>query len=160
MLATAHAAGKSVVYFQRGLALSTNESNHAYRVYPMPHHVSKNEFGRLIEAALVDLPQQFAAFLEEVPIELWDRPTAKQLRTLGLADNELLLGLYTGVSLADRSVNDGVVLPAVIYLFQDDIEQVVNSRDELVREVRKTVLHEIGHHFGLGEVDLERLGYG
>ena len=126
----------------------------------MAYRVSKAEFARLVELALADRPSQFAAFLEEVPIELCDRPTQKQLRDLGLADNELLLGLYTGISLADRSVNDGVVLPAVIYLFQDDIEQVCSSPEQLSHEIRKTVLHEIGHHFGLDETDLERLGYG
>jgi predicted Zn-dependent protease with MMP-like domain len=48
----------------------------------------------------------------------------------------------------------------VIYIFQESIEQVSNSENELIAQVRKTVLHEIGHHFGMDEDDLEKLGYG
>jgi predicted Zn-dependent protease with MMP-like domain len=129
-------------------------------LYPMPHHVTKAEFARLVEQALADLPREFADFLDEVPIEIRTRPTRKQLRSVGLADDELLLGLYSGTALPDRSVDAGVRLPDVIYLFQEDIELSVDSADELVREVRITVLHEVGHHFGLDEDELERLGYG
>lgn len=126
----------------------------------MAYRVGKDQFGTHIEAALAELPAEFAAFLERVPIEVRDRPTPQQLKMLNLGRDQLLLGLYMGTNLASRSVMNGVELPAVIYLFQDDIEQVCNSADELRREIRKTVLHEIGHHFGLDEDDLSKLGYG
>jgi len=126
----------------------------------MPYHVTKAEFARLVEDSLVDLPQEFADFLEEVPIDIRDRPTRKQLSSVGLKDDELLLGLYVGTSLPDRSVETGVRMPDAIYLFQEDIEEVSDSEAELKKEVRITVLHEIGHHFGLNEDDLDRLGYG
>lgn len=126
----------------------------------MPHHVSKADFARLVEAALHELPEQFAAHLEEIPIEIRDRPTRKQLRSVGLSDDELLLGLYSGTALPDRSVDIGVRMPDKIYLFQEDIELVSDSEEQLKHEVRTTVLHEIGHHFGLDEEDLDELGYG
>ncbi len=126
----------------------------------MPHHVSKNDFARLVEEALSELPQQFAEYLEEVPIEIHDRPTAKQLRSVGLSKDQLLLGLYVGTALPDRSVSIDIRMPDKIYLFQDDIELACDSKEDLKREVRTTVLHEIGHHFGLDEDDLEKLGYG
>jgi predicted Zn-dependent protease with MMP-like domain len=57
-------------------------------------------------------------------------------------------------------VDDTGALPDVIYIFQNSIEQVCRTEEDLVRQVRITVLHEIGHHFGLDETDLQRLGYG
>lgn len=114
----------------------------------------------LVKEALETLPKQFAEFLDEVPIEIRDRPTRHQLKSVGLTEDELLLGLYTGTALPDRSVEMGVRLPDKIYLFQLNIESVCDSAEQLKQEVRKTVLHEIGHHFGLDEDDLEKLGYG
>jgi predicted Zn-dependent protease with MMP-like domain len=122
--------------------------------------VSKAAFGRLVERALAELPEQFAHFLEEVPVEVRQRPSKEMLRKLGLEEDELLLGLYTGQSLLDRSVEDMVRMPNVIFIFQEDIELSSDSEADLVREIRTTVLHEIGHHFGMNEADLDELGYG
>jgi predicted Zn-dependent protease with MMP-like domain len=126
----------------------------------MPYPVSKKEFASLVERAVDDLPQPFAEFLEEVPIEIHTRPSAKLLRELGMDDDELLMGLYRGVDRTRRSVEDSGRLPDVIYIFQEDHEIVCDRREQLVEEVRKTVLHEIGHHFGMSEEDLDQLGYG
>lgn len=126
----------------------------------MPYHVSKTDFMKLVEQALRSLPEQFAEILEEVPIEIRDRPTRQQLKSVGLTEDELLLGLYTGTALPDRSVDLGVRLPDKIFLFKHNIESVCDSEEHLKQEVRKTVLHEIGHHFGLDEDDLDKLGYG
>ncbi|HEY0008761.1 MAG TPA: metallopeptidase family protein [Tepidisphaeraceae bacterium] len=126
----------------------------------MPYVVSKSQFAKHVEDALSTIPPQFATFLDHVPLEIRDRPTKKQLRELGMTENDLLLGLYVGPSLADRSVDHGVELPNVIFLFQEDIEEVSESAEDLEREIRVTVLHEIGHHFGLDEDALDALGYG
>ena len=128
----------------------------------MAYHVSKVEFEQLVEQALAELPAQFARHLEEVPVQIMMRPPRRLLRSLGLADNELLLGLYQGASLLTRSETEGrgSPMPNHILIFQEDIELVSNSVDDVVREVRTTVLHEIGHHFGMDEQDLDRLGYG
>jgi predicted Zn-dependent protease with MMP-like domain len=126
----------------------------------MAYRVSKQSFGELVERALAELPAQFARILEEVPVEVRDRPTPAQKRTARLRNGDLLLGLYHGRPLTERSVEDSGRLPDVIYVFQDHIQQVSNTEDELVEQVRTTVLHEIGHHFGMSEEDLDRLGYG
>src|SRR5215208_2670727 len=125
----------------------------------MAYHVSKTKFARLVEQALAELPEEFAQFLEEVPVEIRERPTRAQLRQVGLVKDELLLGLYTGIPRTERSVEHSGRMPDVIYIFQEDCELVSDSEQQLVDEVRTTVLHEIGHHFGLDEDDLERLGY-
>ena len=126
----------------------------------MAHPVSKAHFEELVERALAELPPQFARVLEEVPIEIRARPTRAELRSVGLGEEDLLLGLYRGRPRTVRSVEDSGTMPDVIYIFQEDHELVCDTRRQLVEEVRKTVLHEIGHHFGMTEEDLERLGYG
>jgi predicted Zn-dependent protease with MMP-like domain len=126
----------------------------------MAHHVSKKRFEELVEEALAELPEPFAGHLEEVPVEIRQRPTVKELRRVGLEDDELLLGLYQGRPMTERSVEDSGRLPDVIYIFQEDIELVSANERELVEQVRTTVLHEIGHHFGMDEDDLDELGYG
>ena len=126
----------------------------------MPFEVSKDRFAELVERALADVPPVFEPYLEEVTIEVRDRPTRKQLRSVGLKDDELLFGLYHGIARDDRSVLHSGVMPDVIYIFQEDHEDACDSEDELVKQVRITVLHEIGHHFGMDEDMLEELGYG
>jgi predicted Zn-dependent protease with MMP-like domain len=123
------------------------------------YHVSRSEFGELVERALEELPEEFADFLEEVPIEVRDEPSAEQLKRAHVGRGGLLLGLYVGRPRTLRSVEDSGAMPDVIYIFQRPIEAVCNNERELIRQVRVTVLHEIGHHFGLDEDDLERLGY-
>jgi len=126
----------------------------------LAYHVSKAQFESLVEQALAGLPPQFARVLDEVPVEIRTRPSRALLREVGLDDDELLMGLYRGRPLTERSVEDSGRLPDVIYLFQEDIELVCDTKDELVQEVRTTALHEIGHHFGMSEQELEDLGYG
>jgi predicted Zn-dependent protease with MMP-like domain len=62
--------------------------------------------------------------------------------------------------MTERSVLDSGSLPDQILIFQEDCELVSDSEEQLIQEVRTTVLHELGHHFGLSEDDLDRLGYG
>lgn len=125
----------------------------------MAFHVSKSVFTELLERALAELPDEFAAFLEEVPVEICDRPTRRQLDSVGVKRNGLLLGLYEGRPRTQRSVEHSGVMPDVIYIFQLPIEQICQNETELIRQVRTTVLHEIGHHFGMSEADLRQLGY-
>jgi predicted Zn-dependent protease with MMP-like domain len=126
----------------------------------MAHHVSREEFLKLVDEAITGIPESFRQHLENVRVEVRDRPTKKELKELGLDADELLMGLYVGQALTDRSIFDGGAMPDVIYIFQEDCELSCDSREELLREVRVTVLHEIGHHFGLDEDDLDDLGYG
>ena len=126
----------------------------------MACHVSKAEFARYVEQALAELPEPFASHVEQITVEVLDRPTRKQLRSVGLKDDELLFGLYQGVSLPDRSVQHSGVLPDRILIFQEDHELACDNPKELVEEIRTTVLHEIGHHFGMDEDDLDEIGYG
>jgi predicted Zn-dependent protease with MMP-like domain len=126
----------------------------------LPYHVSKQRFAKLVEEALREVPEPFAAHLEEVTVEIKDRPSEKQLKDQGLGEDELLLGLYVGHPMTERSVEMSGALPDVVYIFQEDVELVSKNEKDLIEQVRITVLHEIGHHFGMGEEDLDELGYG
>src|ERR1700722_15831019 len=119
----------------------------------MPWRVSKAKFGELVEQALETVPEQFQQFLEEVPVEIRDRSTAAERKMAGVGPNALLLGLYRGVARPDRRVEQSGRIPDVIYIFQEDIERVCHSEAGLIEQVRVTVLHEIGHHFGMSEDD-------
>ena len=125
----------------------------------MPYHVSKQRFARLVEEALTDLPEPFASHLEEMTVEIQARPSRKQLKEQGLDDDELLLGLYVGVPMTERHVEASSGIPDKIFIFQEDIELCCETERELIEQSRITVLHEIGHHFGMDEDDLEELGY-
>jgi predicted Zn-dependent protease with MMP-like domain len=82
------------------------------------------------------------------------------LKDQGLEEDELILGLYVGHPMTQRSVEFSGMLPDAIYIFQEDVELVSESEKDLIQQVRITVLHEIGHHFGMDEDDLDELGYG
>jgi predicted Zn-dependent protease with MMP-like domain len=97
--------------------------------------------------------------LDVVRVEVRDRPTPAMLRSVGLEEDELLLGLYEGVPLTERSVMDAPRPPDVIYLFKHDLEDACDDVATLAAEVRTTLLHELGHYFGFGEDELEELGY-
>lgn len=126
----------------------------------MPYHLSKQAFADLVEAVLAQLPSQFAAALDEVAVEVLDAPTPRQRKQLMLRPDDVLLGLHSGRALIDRGVEDSGQLPDVIYIFQRPIEQMCQSEAQVAQEIRLTVLHELGHHFGLDEDELDRLGYG
>jgi len=126
----------------------------------MAYRVSKADFAQIVQEAIEALPERFSSAVEDVSIEVLDRPAARQLSRLGTKKGGLLLGLYTGVPRTKRSVEDSGRLPDAIYLFQQNIESVCDSADELIEQTRITLLHEIGHYFGMDEDDLTELGYG
>jgi len=126
----------------------------------MAFHVSKARFDELVDEAIDSLPEPFAGFLQEVPVEVRDEPTVLQQKSVGVRGRDLLLGLYVGRPRTQRNIEESGRMPDVIYVFQGSIEEVCSSEEQLMHQVRKTVLHEIGHHFGLDERDLEKLGYG
>lgn len=129
-------------------------------IVTMACRVSKEKFDEIIRESLAELPERFARVLETVRIEVRRRPSPRMLRGLKIDEGEVLLGLYDGRPATQRSVEESGVMPEVIYLFKEEIEEVCQSAEELHHQVRKTVLHELGHHFGLNEENLHDLGYG
>lgn len=124
----------------------------------------RERFDTLLEAVLAELPPRLHELMEEAPVIVEDHPSAELLEELGMDDaEETLCGLHSGTPLTERSVSHGHDLPETIHLFRKGIIDTAggwNAGEEAVKhEIRVTLLHEIGHHFGLDEEDLEQLGY-
>jgi predicted Zn-dependent protease with MMP-like domain len=120
----------------------------------------RSAFRRLVSDVLEDLPQEFLEKMENLEIVVEGLPTPEQeALSGGESEDGLLLGLYEGTPLPERDSAYGGTLPDKITIFQDNIEAVCESEDEMAEEIRKTVLHEIAHHFGMEDDRLEELDY-
>lgn len=113
------------------------------------------KFGELVREALDLLPSEFAEKLNNVAVIVQDNPTDGQLRELGLSKKDVLFGLYRGIPQTKRGSYSGV-LPDKITIFKKAIEAVAKTDEEIKVKVRDTVIHEIGHHFGLSDEDLKQ----
>ena len=122
--------------------------------------LSREEFEELVDRALASIPEAFAPYLDNVMIEVEDMPDARTCAQLDIDNPRHLLGLYHGVPLTDRNVEAPLRMPDRISIYQPNIERVCRTRAELVAQIRTTVLHEVGHHFGLDEDDLDEVGFG
>jgi len=117
--------------------------------------MKRAEFERLVEEALAELPARYRQLLENIVIIVEDRPRG-QRRSKKAADEELLLGEFMGVPRTEKSVFEPGP-PDQVFLYQKNIEAVCESDQEIREQVRLTVLHELGHYFGLEEDELEHL---
>ena len=120
-------------------------------------HLSRDEFEKLVSKALEDLPKRFRDRLENIVVVVEEAPSQEIMRQLGLKSPLGLLGLYQGVPLKHRGVHYGNVLPDRIVIYQRPIEALVRTRGELLLRIRRTVMHEIGHFFGLAESELREI---
>jgi predicted Zn-dependent protease with MMP-like domain len=114
-------------------------------------------FKKLVEEVLDSLPKEFAEKLDNVMVTVDDFPTDYQIRKARITPWTLLFGLYEGVPQTKRGIYYSNI-PDKITIFKNAILQV-SSTEEVVRErIRSTVIHEIGHHFGLSDIELRRRG--
>lgn len=123
--------------------------------------VSAERFEALVSKALDRLPAEFVEHLENVSVVIEETPDPDLLASMGLDPDDpedALFGLYEGVPLTERQ-HDDVLLPDQITIYWRPLLEWAESEDEVVEEVRITVLHEIGHFFGLDEDRLDELGY-
>lgn len=119
--------------------------------------VSDAEFDRVVERAVQQLPAEFHDALENVAIEVHEQPSARDVPDRAEAD--ALFGLYLGEPLTEQSHEAPLPGPHRILIFKRNLCAACGTVAELQEEIRITVLHEIGHHFGLDEDQLEDLGY-
>ncbi len=119
--------------------------------------MKQEEFARLVEKAIENLPKEFLDKLDNVDIVVEDYPTPAQLEGSELEDGDTLLGLYEGVPQTERTSNYGMVLPDKITLFQKPIEAKRRNADEVYAEIKKTLRHEIAHHFGISDDRLREI---
>jgi predicted Zn-dependent protease with MMP-like domain len=116
------------------------------------------EFEALVVAGLEALPPEIQAALQNIEVVVAEWPTAEEMRSVGLGPGRLLLGLYQGVPLTKRGGHYNMTLPDKVTIFQGPIEQVCRTPEQIIRQVQRTVRHEIAHHFGLSDDRLRELG--
>lgn len=120
-------------------------------------------FATLVSEALDSLPQEFLDKLENVQVDIEEWPSRDDLVDAGLSPRSRysLLGLYHGVPVTMRDTSYYMVLPDHISIYQKPIEAMVGADEEQIREqVRRTVIHEIAHYYGISDERLEELGWG
>ncbi|HEX8154880.1 MAG TPA: metallopeptidase family protein [Thermoanaerobaculia bacterium] len=120
--------------------------------------ITRREFEALVEEALEALPQQFKALLDNVVVVVEEEPTEEDYEALEGDDEEgeddELLGIFRGFALTERTFDMLPTLPNQVAIFRGPILRVARTREEVVDEVRETVIHELGHFFGLGDHEM------
>ncbi|NTW16866.1 MAG: metallopeptidase family protein [Syntrophaceae bacterium] len=117
------------------------------------------EFDRVVKRAIKRIPSEIRHHLRNILISVQKRPSKDVLEEVGLSYNEPLLGLYSGVSLKDRSSISPPMYPDTIILFQEPLEKMCDTVEELEEQIEITVVHEIAHFIGISEERLADLGY-
>ena len=115
--------------------------------------ISPREFESLVEEALAGVPAQFRQYLENVVVAVEEEPALEDYEETDTPDEDELFGVFRGMGVFDRS-NAVSHLPAQIVVFRGPILRVCATRGEAVREIRDTVVHEVGHMLGLGDDEM------
>lgn len=122
--------------------------------------MNRHRFRALVAEAIDELPERFATHLSNVEVIVDDEPSAELLEDLGLhVRHDTLFGLYEGTPLGERGFGDTLSLPDRITLYYRPLIRACRNPVALRREIRKTLVHEIGHFFGLEDDEIEREGY-
>ena len=123
----------------------------------MRRHMKRAEFERLVERALRTLPKRFREKLENVVVVVEDWADDDTLEDMGIEPPDTLYGLYRGVDLTHRDSYYGNCLPDTITIYQGPIEEDCDTAEEMSGVVRDTVMHELGHYFGLDDDQLHEI---
>ncbi|MBP6716162.1 MAG: metallopeptidase family protein [Acidobacteria bacterium] len=119
--------------------------------------MTRDEFRELVEDALGGIPPHFRDAMQNIAIVVEDEPTLEQLEEMELEADDTLLGLYEGTPITERQWDDGNRLPDKITLFQFPIEDSSDDEDDVVIAIGETLIHEIGHYFGLSEDEIQAI---
>ncbi|HZW53969.1 MAG TPA: metallopeptidase family protein [Candidatus Elarobacter sp.] len=131
-----------------------------YRAQVSREDLTLAEFRRMVDEALESLPKRFADMVHNVVISVEEEPTDEDLTALEPEHDheqhdarEELLGIYRGVALTERTQYDPI-MPDEIAVFRGPILRVTRTRREVTEQVRETIVHELGHYFGLGDDEM------
>jgi predicted Zn-dependent protease with MMP-like domain len=115
--------------------------------------MTREEFDQQVEESLIELPEYFKEKMENIAIYVEDYPTGDLSKKFS---KHGLLGVFIGIPITQQSWEGGYP-PHRIILYQKNIESICSNNEEIRFQIRETVIHEIGHYFGLSEADLRRL---
>ena len=119
--------------------------------------MNRDTFEELVERTVHTLPREFLDRMENIDIVVQEYADQDQLSKARVKRKESLLGLYEGVPLTKRSTRYGLVVPDRISIFQKPIESLCRNDGEIAEEIRKVVIHEIAHHFGISDARLREI---
>jgi predicted Zn-dependent protease with MMP-like domain len=119
--------------------------------------LARAHFERLVADALKLVPRRFREAMQNLAIVVEDEPSARTLADVGLEPPDSLYGLYQGTPLPERSWAQGNNLPDQITLFQRPIEEDCDDEDDIRAVIGETLIHELGHYFGLNEDEIEAI---
>ena len=120
--------------------------------------LTASEFEKLVEDGLTLIPEEIRSRISNVQLVIEEEPSDELLDELGLPPDETLFGLYTGVPLTERTVEYSA-LPDRIIIFRRPLLEEFDNPLDIRREVARTVIHEVAHHFGIDEDRLAELGW-
>jgi predicted Zn-dependent protease with MMP-like domain len=119
--------------------------------------MTRHEFQALVAEAVQSIPENFRQAMSNIAIVVEDEPSLETLSDVGIEPPGTLLGLYQGTPLTERQWAHGNVLPDKITLYQWPIEDESEDRDDVVVAIGETLIHEVGHYFGLSEEEIEHI---
>ena len=119
--------------------------------------MTRNAFLQLVNEALETIPTRFRDAMQNIAVVVEDEPSVEQLDEVGIEPPDTLLGLYEGTPLTERQWADGNRLPDKVTLFQGPIEDSSADENDVVVAIGETLIHEIGHYFGLSEEEIEEI---
>ena len=119
--------------------------------------MTRRQFEAVVERALRRLPRAFKEKLENVAVVVEDWADDETLEEMEIEPPDTLYGLYRGVDLTQRDSTYGNVLPDTVTIYQGPIEEDCETEAEMAEVIRDTVVHEIGHYFGLDDETMHRI---
>jgi predicted Zn-dependent protease with MMP-like domain len=119
--------------------------------------MTREAFEQLVADALSGIPRRFRDAMTNIVISVEDEPSRALLREMEIEPPDTLFGLYQGTPLTERRWDHGNSLPDRILLFQGPHEREAEDEDDLVASIGETLIHEIGHYFGLSEEEIEEI---
>ena len=119
--------------------------------------MQRERFESLVADALASIPRRFREAMNNIVIVVEDEPSRELLRELGIRPPGTLLGLYSGTPLTERGWDFGNRLPDRIQIFQGPHERQADDEDDLVIAIAETLIHEVGHYFGMSEEQIEEI---
>jgi predicted Zn-dependent protease with MMP-like domain len=122
--------------------------------------MTRKEFQEVVSAALEDVPPEFQNALHNLDVQVRWAPTPEERRRARLQPGHDLFGIYLGIPITRRGHGYGMVVPDVIIIYQRSHENACRTKEQMVRQARQTLLHEIGHYMGIDEDRLRELGVG
>ncbi len=122
--------------------------------------VSEKAFDRIVKTAIQRIPEEIRRHLDNLVIAVRKAPSEDMAREMGVKPGRELLGLFQGVPLIERSATAPPLFPDTIFLFQEPLEKMCSTIEDLEEQIEITLVHEVAHFVGMDEERLAELGYG